>query len=83
MYVDYERTQPYDEHLMQQSRKFQDAQADATWVRHWLRGGVQRLGWWLVIWGQQLQSFGTDRHGGIRGNFVLVDPELSLSRKQD
>jgi hypothetical protein len=65
MYIDFERTQPYEVHIMQKSRKFQDAQADAFWVRQWLRSGVQQVGWWLVIWGQRLQAFGTEKHGGI------------------
>lgn len=59
MYSNLAQTERYDEHVMQKSRSFQDAQYDALWVKMWLRRCLHQFGDCLVIWGQRLQTFRT------------------------
>lgn len=64
MYTDYSQMKNYDAYLAEKASEFRDAQADAAWVMMWLGRGVNKVGHWLVRWGQGLQmAAGQEQHG--------------------
>jgi hypothetical protein len=65
MYADYGQMQKYEEYLKEKTREFRDAQTDAAWVMMWFGRGVNKVGNWLVWWGQRLQASYVDKGSSI------------------
>lgn len=67
MYSNGSQMQEYDAYIKEKAREFRDAQADVAWVMMWLGRGANKLGHWLVRWGQGLQTAaGQEQHGVTR-----------------